>query len=78
MRFRLFSLSLLMILISTAVAQATAPPTYYLALGDSLSIGVQPSPNGDIATNQGYADDLFIGMRTRIPGLRLAKLGCSG
>jgi lysophospholipase L1-like esterase len=31
-----------------------------------------------VATNQGYADDLFAVFRTRIPGLALAKLGCSG
>lgn len=78
MRFRLVSLSLLTVLVSAAIAQATVPPTYYLALGDSLAIGVQPSANGDVATSEGYANDLFAVMRARIPGLRLAKLGCSG
>jgi len=60
------------------MVHATVAPTYYLALGDSLAIGVQPSPNGEVATNQGYADDLFAEMRTRIHGLKLTKLGCSG
>lgn len=78
MRIRIISLSLLMALTCAAMAHATVAPTYYLALGDSLAIGVQPSPNGEVATNQGYADDLFAVMRLRIPGLKLTKLGCSG
>src|SRR5690242_1402983 len=53
-------------------------PRYYLALGDSLAAGVQPTTRGAIATNQGYADDLYRFYRQRIPDLRLAKLGCSG
>jgi lysophospholipase L1-like esterase len=57
---------------------AAAQSTYYLALGDSLAIGLQPSQNGDVPTNQGYADDLYLAFRQHIPGLRLAKLGCSG
>jgi lysophospholipase L1-like esterase len=68
----------LLTLWAATIAHAAAPPTYYLALGDSLAIGIQPSANGDVATNQGYADDLFAVFRTRIPGLNLAKLGCSG
>jgi lysophospholipase L1-like esterase len=47
---------------------------YYLALGDSLSVGHQPS--GD--TNQGYADDLFTTLHGRDHSLVLKKLGCSG
>jgi lysophospholipase L1-like esterase len=61
-----------------ALAHATVQPTYYLALGDSLAIGVQPSSNGDVPTNKGYADDLYTAYRTHVRGLRLAKLGCSG
>jgi lysophospholipase L1-like esterase len=62
-----------------ALAHAAAQPTYYLALGDSLAQGVQPSASGvDVATNQGYADDLYALFRRRVPGLSLAKLGCSG
>jgi lysophospholipase L1-like esterase len=78
MRIRLVSLPVLLTLWAATIAHAAAPPTYYLALGDSLAIGIQPSANGDVATNQGYADDLFAVFRTRIPGLNLAKLGCSG
>jgi lysophospholipase L1-like esterase len=58
----------------------TAPPaSYYLALGDSLSLGVQPDATGaSVRTGQGYADQLYAGWRRRLPGLRLVKLGCLG
>lgn len=54
---------------------------YYLALGDSLSQGVQPlsaSSTTDVVTKQGYVDDLYAYYKTRIPGLKLEKLGCPG
>lgn len=58
----------------------TAPPaSYYLALGDSLALGVQPDSAGaSIRTGQGYADQLYAGWHRRLPGLRLVKLGCLG
>ena len=75
---------------SSAVASAQAaadpaPATYYLALGDSLSVGYQAAhtdadgntvPAGD--TDQGYADDLYATLHTEQPNLQLQKLGCSG
>ena len=59
---------------------ARAPrPSYYLALGDSLSQGVQPDAAGaSLPTGQGYADQLYAALRRGDPGLRLVKLGCSG
>jgi len=78
MRIRLVSLSILVMMLGPALAHAVPQPTYYLALGDSLAIGVQPSQSGDVATNQGYADDLYSVFRSRFRGLALAKLGCSG
>lgn len=55
------------------------PASYYLALGDSLSQGVQPDATGaSAATRQGYADQLYAGLRGERPGLRLIKLGCPG
>ncbi|MDQ1414634.1 MAG: hypothetical protein QOF81_247 [Acidimicrobiaceae bacterium] len=52
---------------------------YYLALGDSLSQGVQPDAAGrSVVTNQGYADDLWSRYHATSPNLRLAKLGCPG
>jgi lysophospholipase L1-like esterase len=77
MRIRLISLFVLVMLCG-AVVGAAERPTYYLALGDSLAIGLQPSPSGDTPTNQGYVDDLYALSRLRMPGLALAKLGCSG
>ena len=60
MRIRWVSLSILVMLWGPGLSHAAARPNYYLALGDSLAIGVQPSASGeDVSTNQGYADDLY-------------------
>src|SRR6202043_784082 len=56
-----------------------APATYYLALGDSLSQGVQPDAAGtSVETGQGYPDQLYAMLRPSQPTLRLVKLGCPG
>jgi lysophospholipase L1-like esterase len=47
---------------------------YYLALGDSLSIGVQPE--GD--TDRGYTNVLYAQLRHDDPKLALVELGCGG
>jgi hypothetical protein len=60
--------------------------TYYLSLGDSLSVGIQPGPASDpghekaiVATDQGYSDQLYTKAKRRLfPGLKLVKAGCSG
>jgi lysophospholipase L1-like esterase len=61
-------------------AQARAPePTYYLALGDSLSQGVQPNAAGvSVKTGEGYPDQLYATLHRTRPGLELVKLGCPG
>jgi lysophospholipase L1-like esterase len=59
---------------------------YYLSLGTSLSVGVQPDGNGiPLPTNDGYADQLFDSIRPAFEAaaalpteLRLRKLGCPG
>jgi lysophospholipase L1-like esterase len=63
-----------------AASHPVAPPaTYYLALGDSLSQGVQPDATGtSIETGQGYADQLYTVLHRGQPALRLVKLGCPG
>ncbi len=63
-----------------ARAHRAAPPArYYLALGDSLSQGVQPDSAGvSVDTPDGYPDQLYASLRPRHPGLRLVKLGCNG
>jgi len=59
--------------------RAGSQTSYYVALGDSLSRGVQPDAAGaSLPTAQGYADQLYAALRVRDPGLRLVKLGCSG
>lgn len=65
-----------------------APQVYYLALGDSLSQGVQPAtpplPPGvtlgqSVETNQGYANDIYAHYAPEFRGrLTLEKLGCPG
>ena len=55
------------------------PATYYLALGDSLSQGVQPDAAGtSVPTEQGYADQLYAVLHRSQPSLQLVKLGCPG
>jgi len=57
----------------------SAPATYYLALGDSLSQGVQPDAAGtSVETGQGYANQLYAVLRRGQPALQLVKLGCPG
>ncbi len=61
-------------------APASAPPaSYYLALGDSLSRGVQPDASGaSVETPDGYPDQVYAALRPSHPGLELVKLGCPG
>ena len=76
---RLIAVSSLVLFVSTGLANATPSPPYYLALGDSLALGIQPNATGALVpTNQGYVDNLYALSRLRQPSLRLAKLGCSG
>jgi len=62
-----------------AGARPRPPASYYLALGDSLSQGVQPNPQGaSVSTPAGYPDQLYAMLHRTRPGLRLVKLGCAG
>ena len=65
---------------SPPAARPPAPPgSYYLALGDSLSQGVQPDAAGaSVPTAQGYPDQVYATLRPSHPGLRLVRLGCPG
>src|SRR5580693_8415902 len=52
-----------------------APASYYLALGDSLSQGVQPDAAGaSVETGQGYADQLYAMLRRGQPAAAVAFL----
>jgi lysophospholipase L1-like esterase len=65
--------------IGQAPAGASDPTPYYVALGDSLSQGVQPNALGQsVETSHGYADDLYAVYKHQVPGLQLEKLGCPG
>lgn len=60
---------------SMAQAGKSKPKPYYLALGDSLSVGVQPTASGgNKNTSQGYANQLA----RRAGGVRLVNYGCGG
>ena len=65
---------------ATDVLNTPIHVAYYLALGGSGSLGVQPTighPNGQ-PTNAGYANDLLALERSRWSGLQLVQLGCPG
>jgi len=67
-----------LVLMAVAPAEA-ARARYYLSLGDSLAQGMQPDTAGlTVNTDQGYADQLYVIEKRRIPGLKLVKLGCGG
>jgi len=60
-------------------AAPQAPTTYYLALGDSLSRGVQPDAAGaSVETRDGYPDQVYTALRPSHLTLELVKLGCPG
>jgi lysophospholipase L1-like esterase len=64
---------------SSGATAATEKPVYYLALGDSLAIGAQPTAvKADGSTEEGYADQLAEMLTVENPALRLVKLGCGG
>lgn len=70
----------LVVLGPLAPAAAASRHPYYLAVGASESLGVQPTflhPRG-LPTDRGYANDLVVLERQRWPGLRLVKVGCPG
>jgi lysophospholipase L1-like esterase len=83
----LLALALLAV-VALALAAAVTPARaddnnaihYYLSLGDSLSVGVQPIGAGgaDVETNQGYPDQLYATLHASDPKLQLVKLGCGG
>jgi len=67
------------VILLAAPAAAAPPPRYYVSLGDSLAVGMQPDARGhDHPTAHGYADLVARRLAARIGGLRLVKLGCAG
>jgi lysophospholipase L1-like esterase len=69
----LVALSLVFAAGAGGVAEAKTAKTYYLSLGDSLSVGVQPKSNGTNAnTKHGYARQLA----KLAGGVTLVEYGC--
>jgi lysophospholipase L1-like esterase len=80
MRCRLVVVSAMLLVFGVGRADAAPPPPYYLALGDSLALGIQPDATTGVLgpTNKGYVNDLYALYRLRQPNLALKQLGCSG
>lgn len=71
--------AIVVLAILPAAAQAKAKTSYYVALGDSLSVGVQPNASGkSVLTKEGYVDVLYKQQKAKISGLKLQNLGCGG
>lgn len=67
--------------VSSAHAHEGNGVRYYVSLGDSFSVGVQPvgqPPNVDVETDQGYPDQLYRLLHQHDATLDLIKLGCGG
>jgi lysophospholipase L1-like esterase len=57
---------------------ASRGSVFYLSVGTSLSVGIQPNRAGqNRRTQQGYADQLYEALSETRRTLRLVKLGCS-
>jgi lysophospholipase L1-like esterase len=65
---------------ATVTAAGTpADARYYVALGDSLSTGFQPTLEGEgIETHSGYVDDIYSHERPHSHDLELVDFGCPG
>lgn len=68
-----------------AASGSKSKTMYYLSLGDSLSVGIQPGPannpgqqGANAATDEGYTDQLYKLAKRVDPNLKLVKAGCSG
>jgi lysophospholipase L1-like esterase len=64
---------------TVTAAGTSADSRYYVALGDSLSTGFQPTLQGlGIETHSGYVDDVYWQERRHSPDLALVDFGCPG
>jgi lysophospholipase L1-like esterase len=65
-----------------ASAAPAAPRNYYLALGDSMTYGVQPAKASKglppSAFDSGYVDVVAARLRALAPGIRVVNYGCPG
>src|SRR5262245_57252800 len=78
----LLGVTLLSAVLAAAARGTPAPQTYYLALGDSITYGFQPTKAkpgarpSDFRT--GYVDVVAARLRKTTPGLRVVNYGCPG
>jgi lysophospholipase L1-like esterase len=78
-RFRCEWLAILILAAPVVWAGDNEGVRYYLSLGTSLSVGIQPDAEGvNQLTDEGYADQLFDILQPHVRKLRLVKLGCPG
>lgn len=68
-----------LVFVGSAFGDDTSAVRYYVALGDSLAVGVQPKGEPPFhETDDGYADQLYATLAAADPKLKLVKLGCGG
>lgn len=73
------SLVLLLVVLPATGLADNKGVRYYLSLGTSLAVGVQPDAGGaNQLTDEGYPDQLFGLIRHEFRKLRLVRLGCAG
>jgi lysophospholipase L1-like esterase len=67
---------------SAAGSASTAPRDYYLAVGDSMTYGIQPAKASiglpPSAFDTGYVDVFAAQLRALAPGIRVVNYGCPG
>jgi lysophospholipase L1-like esterase len=65
---------------ASALRQDARPQSYYLALGDSMAYGFQPTKVGrpPAAFDTGYVDRFAAQLRRRSPGIDVVNYGCPG
>ena len=77
--FRCKWLAILILAMPAIAAADNNGVRYYVSLGTSLSVGIQPDAQGNNQrTNDGYADQLFDIIEPQFRKIRLVKLGCPG
>lgn len=72
-------LAILILALPAIAAADNKGVRYYVSLGTSLSVGIQPDAQGaNQSTNEGYADQLFDIIEPQYRKIKLVKFGCPG
>jgi lysophospholipase L1-like esterase len=78
-RLTLIGLVVAAALLAAPTAAANEGTTYYVSLGDSLAVGVQPIGSPPFfETDEGYTDQLYDALKGDDPKLKHVRLGCGG